>query len=68
MSVFRRLRKCGERRKETAAKYNDSLALATLEWATIIKDIVVRSPIQVVFKLIRCERGTGRIEAMSLID
>jgi len=29
MSVFRRLRKCGERRnKETAVKYNGSLALA----------------------------------------
>ena len=34
---FRRLRKCGERKKEKlSAKYNDSLALATLEQATII--------------------------------
>ena len=36
MSVFQRLRKCGERKKETAGKYNGSLALATLERATII--------------------------------
>ena len=38
MSVFRRLRKCGERKKEInklSAKYNGSLALATLERATM---------------------------------
>ena len=39
MSVFRRLWKCGERKKEIkklSAIYNGSLALATLERATII--------------------------------
>ena len=38
MSVFQRLRRCGERKKkeETSVKYNGSLALAMLEQATII--------------------------------
>jgi len=35
MSVFRRLRKYGEIKKETAVKYNGSLALAMLKQATI---------------------------------
>jgi len=42
MSVFRRLRKCGEREKKENklyAKYNGLLALATLERATIITDL-----------------------------
>jgi len=38
MFVFRRLRKCGESKKETAAKYNGSIALATLERATIMNE------------------------------